>query len=150
MNQNPHYGRWAAGIGSFLIVVIVLLMLLVPGYSRYQNRADNNQKRQQALLFAKNRVQVSNIEIRNQAQRVKIAQQQADIRVQEAIGLKRAQDEIRKTLTPLYVQFELVQALQKVASSGRNDTVIYLPTNPSTGLPVVPTSNTPASKLASP
>jgi hypothetical protein len=46
-----------------------------------------------------------------------------------------------KTLTPLYVQFELTQALQAIATSGSNDTVIYLPTDPKTGLPVVPTSN---------
>lgn len=115
-----------------LLVFIVILLVTIPAYSRYQARADAN-----------NRVSVSAIEIRNQAQRVKIAQQQADIRVQEAIGLRRAQDEIRRTLTPLYVQFQLTQALQAVATSGRNDTVIYLPTNPDTGLPVVPTSNIP-------
>jgi hypothetical protein len=142
-------GTWGAGkllafwggIIAILLFITIMLLLLLPGYSRYQNRADNNQKRHQALLFAQNRVQVSNIEIRNQAQRVRIAHQQADIRVQEAIGLKRAQDEIRKTLTPLYVQFELVRALQQIATSGQNDTVVYLPTNPTTGLPVVPISN---------
>lgn len=121
-----------AGV-SALILVIVALMVFVPVYGRYQARADAN-----------NRVKVSAIEIRNQAQRVRIAKQQASIRYQQSVGIKRAQDEIRKTLTPLYVQFEMTQALQAIAVSGRNDTVIYLPTNPNSGLPVVPTSNTTA------
>lgn len=146
MNEGWSAGKivkvWSFGIGVVLALVM-LLLLVIPTYDRYQNRADNNQKRTQTLLFAQNRVQVSNIEIRNQAQRVKIAKQQADIRYQSAVGIRRAQDEIRRTLTPLYVQFELTQALQAIATSGRNDTVIYLPTSPTTGLPVVPTSNTP-------
>lgn len=112
------------------LVFIALLMLLLPWYGRYQKRADAN-----------NNVKVSNIEIRNQAQRVQIARQQADIRFQESVGIRRAQDEVRKTLTPLYVQFQLVQALQAIATSGTNDTVVYLPTSVTSGLPIVPTSN---------
>lgn len=124
--------RAVLGIGVIAGAVgfIVGLMFLVPAYGRYQSRANAN-----------NNVKVSNIEIRNQAQRVQITKQQADIRYQEAVGLRRAQDEVRKTLTPLYVQFELVQALQAIATSGSNDTVIYLPTDPRSGLPIVPTSN---------
>jgi type II secretory pathway pseudopilin PulG len=138
-DSRPHYGRWAAGISGGVLVLIILLLILVPPYNRYQARANAN-----------NRVKVSNIEIRNQAQRVRIAKQQASIRYQQSVGIKRAQDEIRKTLTPLYVQFEMTQALQAIAVSGRNDTVIYLPTNPNSGLPVVPTSNTPAQTSTTP
>lgn len=129
-NNRPHYGRWIAGILGGICVAIILLLVLVPPYNRYQARANAN-----------NRVKVSNIEIRNQAQRVRIAKQQAQIRYQQSVGIKKAQDEIRKTLTPLYVQFEMTQAMQAIAVSGRNDTVIYLPTSPTSGLPVVPTSN---------
>lgn len=123
----------AWGIAAAVVVglaVIVGLFFLLPAYGRYQARANAN-----------NNVKVSAIEIRNQAQRVLITKQQADIRYQEAVGLRKAQDEVRKTLTPLYVQFEMVQALQAIATSGNNNTVIYLPTSPATGLPVVPTSN---------
>lgn len=122
------------GFVVFLVVgFIVALLVLIPVYNRYQTRANAN-----------NRVKVSNIEIRNQAQRVRIAKQQAQIRYQQSVGIKKAQDEIRKTLTPLYVQFEMTQAMQAIAVSGRNDTVIYLPTSPTSGLPVVPTSNSTA------
>jgi hypothetical protein len=122
----------AAGITGTL-VFIAALMLLIPFYSRYQKRANAN-----------NNVKVSNIEIRNQAQRVLIAKQQAQIRYQKAVGIRESQDEIAKTLTPLYVAFEMTQALQAIATSGQNNSIIYLPTNPSTGLPVVPTSNSAA------
>lgn len=118
---------WSVGA---LFALIILALVLVPPYNRYQARANAN-----------NRVKVSNIEIRNQAQRVRIAKQQAQIRYEQSVGIKKAQDEIRKTLTPLYVQFEMTQAMQAIAVSGRNDTVIYLPTSPTSGLPVVPTSN---------
>ena len=122
--------RIAAGVVGG-IAVIVLLLFLFPAYGRYQSRAN-----------ASNNVKVSAIEIRNQAQRVLIATQQADIRYQNAIGIRKSQDEIAKTLTPLYVQFEMTQALQAIATSGQNNSVIYIPTSPTSGLPVVPTSNT--------
>lgn len=118
--------------GAIALVALIVGMLFgFPAYSRYQKRAN-----------AKNQVQVNHIIIQQQAQRVFITKQEANIRYQQSIGIRRAQDEIRSTLTPLYVQFELVQALQAIATSGSNDTVIYLPTDPKNGLPVVPTSNT--------
>ncbi len=120
---------WGSIVGGCLLLTLIL-MLTVPAYSRYQARAD-----------AGNSVKVSAIEIRNQAQRVRIEKQKAAIRYQNAVGIREAQDEIAKTLTPLYVAFEMTQALQAIATSGQNNSVIYLPTNPANGLPVVPTSN---------
>ncbi len=113
---------WLLG-GGFILVVILALMFALPAYNRYQARAN-----------AKNETITS-------IKQIQIAKNLAQARYQTSIGLKRSQDEIRKTLTPLYVQFELTQALQAIATSGSNDTVIYLPTDPKTGLPVVPTSN---------
>ncbi len=124
------------------VALILCVFLLVGGasgckaWSRYQTRADAN-----------NNVRVTAIQIRNQEQRVKIAKQHAQIRYQNSIGIREAQDEIAKTLTPLYVAFEMTQALQQIATSGQNNSIIYLPTNPATGLPVVPTSNTPSGAL---
>lgn len=118
---------------AVLFICFVLLFGFVAfskSFSRYQKRAD-----------AQNQVKVTEIQIQNQEQRVKIAKQHAAIRYQNAIGIREAQDEIAKTLTPLYVQFEMTQALQQIATSGKNNTVIYLPTSPTSGLPVVPTSN---------
>jgi hypothetical protein len=120
------------------VALLLATLLLVGGasgcksWSRYQQRAD-----------ASNQVKVTAIQIHNQQQRVKIAKQHAEIRYQNSIGIREAQDEIAKTLTPLYVAFEMTQALQAVATSGNNNSVIYLPTNPATGLPVVPTTNLP-------
>ena len=113
---------WMFGIG-FVSVVILALMFLLPAYNRYQARANANN------------------ETITSTKQIKIAKNLAKARYETSIGLRRSQDEIRKTLTPLYVQFELTQALQAIATSGSNDTVIYLPTNPQTGLPVVPISN---------
>lgn len=122
--------KLSAIVGGVLVGFIVIMMLLLPVYSRYQKRANAN-----------NDVKVTAIQIRNQQQRVKIAKQHAEIRYQNSIGIREAQDEIAKTLTPLYVAFEMTEALKAIATSGKNNSVIYLPTNPTTGLPIVPTSN---------
>lgn len=126
-------------ITAVIVVGIVLFLVLLFGvlaigktYNRYQKRADAN-----------NNVKVTSIEIRNQKQRVLIAKQKAEIRKQEAIGIREAQDQIAKTLTPMYVAYELSVAMQAIATSGNNTTVIYIPTDPKTGLPVVPISNKP-------
>lgn len=95
----------------------------------------NNFNRSQALKDAHNRVKISAIEIQNQAQRVKIARQQADIRYVNATGIRRAQDEIQKTLTPLYVQWEAIQAQLSMANSP-NHTMIYIPVG-ANGVPLV-------------
>jgi hypothetical protein len=120
-------------LGALAIVVLLFFGLVAIGksFNRYQKRAD-----------AQNQVKVSAIQIQNQEQRVQIAKQHAEIRYQNSIGIREAQDEIAKTLTPLYVQFEMTQGLQAIATSGKNNTIIYLPTSPTSGLPVVPTTNT--------
>ena len=84
---------WKAGVAALVGLVVVVALFfgfiaLGKAFGRYQARADAN-----------NRVKVSEIEIRNQAQRVQIAKQKADIRKQDAIGVREAQDEIAKTLT---------------------------------------------------
>ena len=131
--NSPNYYKLTALVLVALFVCVVLLfgfLALAKSFNRYQKRADAN-----------NNVKVSAIQIQNQEQRVKIAKQHAQIRYQNSIGIREAQDEIAKTLTPLYVQFEMTQALQAIATSGQNNTVIYLPTSPTSGLPVVPTTS---------
>ena len=118
------------GCLGMIAVVIGLVIVGIFGFKaigRYQSRADAN-----------NRVKISNIEIRNQAQRVVVAKQQAQIRVQNAVGIRKAQDEISRTLTPLYVQFEMVQALQEIAANGRNNSVVFIPAG-ANGIPLVST-----------
>lgn len=131
MQQAP-VGRYIV-YGFFSLIVTVALLVGgaagCKGFNRYQQRAD-----------AQNRVKISGIEIKNQAQRVLITKQQAQIRQQAAVGVREAQDEIAKTLTPLYVQFEMTEALKSIASSGKNNTVIYIPSG-ANGIPLVSTSN---------
>ena len=124
-------------LGSIVaLCVLIALMFLLPAYTRYQKRAEAN-----------NTVKVSEIEIRNQAQRVQIAKQKAEIRRQDAIGIREAQDQIAKTLTPLYVQFEMTEALKQIALSGENNSTVFIPAGAS-GIPLV--STTDASRVTRP
>lgn len=133
MNQTLNV--WKA---STVLVVSALVLILAgfafvaatKSFNRYQKRADAN-----------NQVSVYNIEIRQQEQRVQIAKQQAEIRRQNAIGIREAQDQIAKTLTPLYVQFEMTEALKAIAESGSNNSVVYIPAG-AAGIPLVATANT--------
>ena len=124
-----------AATGALAIVgLVILALILILGLWMGLKAMGRYQTRQDAL----NRVKVSHIEIRNQKQRVTIAKQKAEIRRQNAIGVREAQDEIAKTLTPLYVQFEMTQALTAIARSGRNNSVVYLPSG-ANGIPLVAT-----------
>lgn len=124
-------GRIALAVAGCLMAIALLTggafgcLAATKSFNRYQKRAD-----------AENNVKVTAIQIHNQEQRVKIAKQKAEIRFVEATGIKRAQDEISGTLTPLYVQHEMIQALR---SSGA--ATVYIPTDPASGLPVVTTRN---------
>jgi hypothetical protein len=132
MDNGINPWKWVlVGIVGLVATVLIFFGLLALGkaFGRYQARAD-----------ASNRVKVSNIEIRNQAQRVQIAKQHAQIRYQNSVGIREAQDEIAKTLTPLYVQFEMVEALKAIAASGHNNSVVYIPSG-ANGIPLVSTTN---------
>ena len=135
--SNPAYVALAAV--AALAIFILLLGGCTAGYkafSRYQTRQDRNLARQQRILDEQNGIQVNKIRIAQQDQLVKVAQQKAQIRYENAVGVRKAQDEISHTLTPLYVQFEMVQALQAIAQSGRNSSVIYIPSG-ANGIPLV-------------
>jgi len=147
-NQGVTPGLVLRWVGAVAVVCVACLLLLggcgaaVQSYGRYQQRQDKNQARQQRIYDAENQTEVNHIQISQNAQKVLIAKQQANIRYQNAVGIREAQDEIAKTLTPLYVQFEYTQALEQIATSGKNNSVVYVPTNPQGGLPtIVPTTN---------
>lgn len=130
---------WAVAGAITLIGLVAVCLVIYSGFKvvgRYQARADRNQNRTQARYDANNEVAVNAIRIRTFQQKVKIAQQQAQIRFVNSTGIKRAQDEIAKTLTPLYVQFEMTEALKQIAQSGRNSSVIYIPSGPA-GIPFI-------------
>lgn len=136
MESNAKYvAKWSAVIGGILVGITALIVVFVLGIgamSRYQN-----------LAGARNTVKISTVEIQNQKQRVIVAKQKAEIRLQDAIGVREAQDEIAKTLTPLYVQFEMVDALRQIAQSGKNSSVVYIPAG-ANGIPLVANANGPS------
>lgn len=121
------------------VLALVLCIMLIFGgvagcasYNRYQKRANAN-----------NNVKVTQINIRKAQQQAKIVaaqdgivKAQADQRLIKARGIKAAQDEIQSTLTPLYVQFEAIEAQKAIATSGKNNTVIYVPAG-TNGTPVI-------------
>jgi hypothetical protein len=108
------------------------LSAAVQSYKRAEQRAN-----------ADNRVQLTRIDIRNAHQqalvtraRIEASKAEADMRFQDAVGIRRAQDEISRTLTGQYLQYQAIQAQKAIATSGRNNTLIYLPSGTS-GVPLV-------------
>jgi hypothetical protein len=125
--------RWGV-VGAWCLIGFVFFVLCSYGiglgcgaYNRYQKRQD-----------AVNKVKIAHTEIEtaeeeakvNQAQ-VKATEAEARKRVAEAIGIKKAQVEINRTLTPLYVQHEYVQAMEK----GHVEST-FIPTG-ANGIPIV-------------
>jgi TolA-binding protein len=124
--------------GSAAVFTVVLLVgvgiglsAAVKAYSRAEERAD-----------AENRVRLTHIAISRAKQQARITRAQieakeadAEKRVAEAVGIRRAQNEISTTLTGHYLQYEAIQAQRAVATSGRNNTLIYVPSG-SNGVPL--------------
>ncbi len=113
-------------IGFLVIGFLVLMSFAMPAYFRYQN-----------LQNARNQVRVNAIVIDSTNQLIEVEKKKAEIKYQEAIGIKRAQEEIAKTLTDQYLQHEAIEAQLKMAGSP-NHTQIYIPVGQN-GLPVVKT-----------
>jgi hypothetical protein len=68
---------------------------------------------------------------------IQTAKARAQIREADADGVAKAMDIINQKLTPLYVQYEAIQAQQKMVNSP-NHTEIYIPVGPM-GVPIVGT-----------
>jgi hypothetical protein len=124
------------GVVLTLVVGVALIFGFIAGakaFSRYQKRQDAN-----------NNVKVTSINIRRAQQQARIVRAQiaatkaaAEKRFQESVGIRRAQDEIQATLTPLYLQHEAIQAQHRMAGSP-NHTVIWAPSG-ANGVPLVST-----------
>lgn len=127
---------------KWVVVGLLVLLLLVgagvggcagiKSFQRAQKRADAN-----------NNVKVTNINIRKAEQEARIVHAQnakvqalAEQRVIEAEGIRKAQDLISKTLTPLYVQHEAIKAQENDRQGDRT----YIPVGPQ-GVPIVATEN---------
>jgi regulator of protease activity HflC (stomatin/prohibitin superfamily) len=69
----------------------------------------------------------------------KIAQKDAEIKIEEARGIAQAQEIINRTLTTNYLQHEAIKAQEKMAGSP-NHTTVYIPVG-ANGIPIVFTPN---------
>lgn len=143
-DRSNQLSTWTAAKWVLLVFLTIGLILgaLVAciwgfkAFGRSQTLADAHNNAEVARIKAANEKEVNTLRIAAQEQKVLITQQDAEIRKTQAQGIRAAQDEIAKTLTPLYVQFEMTEALKDIAVSGKNNTVIYIPTGKD-GLPMV-------------
>lgn len=138
-DDTKFFTKAALGVLLVLCLLLGIIMGSVAGFKafgRSQAMADARNEASIALVKANNEVTVTNIQIQTQAQQLKVHQQQAEIRQADAIGIRDAEDAIAAKLTPLYVQWEYAQALEKIAESGRNNSVVYIPTGAG-GVPLI-------------
>jgi|SRR3990167_6808998 len=115
-----------ASLFIFVLVMgtILVMMFGLPAYNRYQKRVN-----------AGNEVLVNEIRIRQQEQLIKVEQQNAQIRVEEAKGISESQRIINSSLTQNYLQYLAIKAQEKMAGSP-NHTQIYIPSGEN-GIPIV-------------
>jgi hypothetical protein len=132
-------GKLGFGIAVFVTVLVGVLIVVglsvgaafgCAAYNRYQKRADAN-----------NQVRVTSIQRRNAVQRVDVAKIENELKHQQAIGQRKANEEISSRLTPLFVQYEALQAMVEAAHSGAA-TIIYYPVG-ANGVPLISTTNKP-------
>lgn len=133
-NNTPSVSKiFGISVGAIVALALVVALLFggVAGckeFNRSQKRAD-----------ARNNVQVTRINIQKANQQAQIVHAQnatvrarAEQRVIEAEGIRKAQDLISKTLTPLYVQHEAIKAQENDRQGDRT----YIPVGPQ-GVPLV-------------
>lgn len=108
------------------VVLVLALMIGLPAYGRYQRLQNEH-----------NQTAINDIQIAQTQQLVKVQEQKAQIQIQQAYGIAKAQDIIKSTLTPAYLQYEAIEA-QKAEINSPNHTVIYIPSS-SNGVPLVST-----------
>lgn len=128
MNMEKNKAGALAIILAVITVIVVILGLMfgLPSYSRYQHRAEAN-----------NEVLVNEIRIKQQEQLIQVEKQKAQIRVEEAKGIRDSQQLINATLTDQYLQHEAIEA-QKAMAGSPNHTQIYIPVG-NNGIPLVKT-----------
>ena len=125
-----------ASIASLVALVLACFLIgLVAGViSRYEKREDAKNE----VTVTRTLIQKAEEEAKVNNAQIKATEAEARKRVAESIGLKKSQDEIKKTLTPLYVQHEYVQAIEEAAHSDSN-TIEFIPVGPN-GIPIVTTT----------
>ncbi len=117
---------WLAVLVVIVVGVIFAILFGIPAYNRYQR-----------VLNQQNEIRVNEMKIHQTEQLVKVEQQKAQIKVEEAKGIAEAQKIINTTLTDRYLQHEAIQAQMEMANSP-NHTQIYIPVG-TNGIPLIKT-----------
>jgi len=117
---------WLAVLVIIIVGVIFAILFGIPAYNRYQR-----------VLNQQNEIRVNEMKIHQTEQLVKVEQQKAQIKVEEAKGIAEAQKIINTTLTDRYLQHEAIQAQMEMANSP-NHTQIYIPVG-TNGIPLIKT-----------
>lgn len=115
----------------FIVMIFVAADFGCRAYNRYQKRQDVANE----VSITKTKIQIAEQQAKVNHAQIAATKAEAIKKYQESIGIRRAQDEIQKTLTPLYVQHEAIQAQLHMADSP-NHTVIWAPAG-SNGVPFV-------------
>lgn len=136
MNTKPISPVAGFALAATAIILVVFLLVGASAgckeYNRYQKRADAKNRTlivKQGIQTAKQQVLI--VHAQNGAVKAK-----AEQRVIEAEGIRKAQDLISKTLTPLYVQHEAIKAQENDRQGDRT----YIPVGPQ-GVPLVANVN---------
>lgn len=121
-----------ASVASIVALVLACFLIgLVAGViSRYEKREDAKNE----VTVTRTLIQKAEEEAKVNTAQIAATKAEAKKRVAESVGIKEAQVEINKTLTPLYVQHEYIQAIEK----GHIE-VTLIPTGQD-GLPIVTTA----------
>lgn len=129
-NKPSRLGWVALGLSVLLLAAVAIGGASgCKAWNRYQKRAD-----------ATNNAAVAKINLIQYDALIEQEKRRAEIKHQNAIGQRKANEEVAARLTPLFVQYEMIQALQAIATSGRNNSVVYIPSG-ANGVPLVSTTN---------
>jgi type II secretory pathway pseudopilin PulG len=130
-NQRFWQKHEGLAVSFALLVFVVLIIVSLVGVAFALKSFSRNQK----LADERNQVQVNAIQIQQTHQLVQVAQQKADIKIEEAKGIAQAQKIINDTLTPQYLQHEAIQSQES-----QSNKIIYVPSG-NQGIPLVQNIN---------
>lgn len=132
MERRSFFDRHEGVVTTFLVAIVIAFILGLVGLGiNYIAHGLRNYSRGQRLADERNQVLVNEIQIQQTHQLVQVAQQKAQIKVEEAKGIAESQRIINNTLTPLYLQHEAIQAQES-----QSNKIIYVPSG-NQGIPLV-------------
>ncbi len=124
----------------FVVVIVIILLLAGPYYTVWSKGMNGRAILQEAEYSRKVRVAEAQAKLDS-------AKLEAQAEIQRASGQAQANEVITKTLSPEVLQYQYIRMLEENGDANNEKTIIYIPVNPSTGLPVS-LPNTEATRLS--